>query len=92
MRRFDLLGVSWECPCCGGGAGGGGGGDGGDDCGDRGGSRSLLSCSHSSSPPGLLRWRSLTRKYQRSLLPYRRHCNETGRRWVSVTITKTNLR
>lgn len=72
-RRFDLSAASSGHPC----RGDGGDGDGG------GGSRIVPSDSHSGSPSDLPRWRSLARRYQRSLLPYRRHCNERpNRRWV----------
>lgn len=74
-RRSDLSAASLEHPCRGGGGDGDGGGGGR--------FRIVPRDSHSGSPSDLLLWRLSARKYQRSLLPYRRHCNETGRRWVS---------
>lgn len=59
------------------------GSDGDGDGGGAGGSRIVPRGSRSGSPSDLPLWRLLARRYQRSLLPYRRHCNETGRRWVS---------
>lgn len=73
-HRFDFSGASLEHPCRRGGD---------DDSDGDGGSRIVPCGSHLGFPSDLLRWRSLARRYQRSLLPYRRHCNETGGRWVS---------
>lgn len=71
-RRSDLPGASSVHPCRGSGGDGDGGGAGGSRIVPRG----------SGPPSDLLLWCLLARRYQRSLLPYRRHCNETSRRWV----------
>lgn len=69
-RRSDLSGAFLKHPCRGSGSDDGGGRR----------FRIVPRGSHSGSPSDLLLWRLSARKYQRSLLPYRRHCNETGRR------------